>query len=300
MYGTVFNVQRFSIQDGPGIRTTVFLKGCPLHCAWCHNPESQSRKNEIAFYVDKCISCGQCAAVCKTGAHIFSEGKHIYRRERCTACGECAKACYMRALESIGYQAEVSEILKEVLADRDFYIQSDGGMTISGGEPLAQFKFTLALAKAAKAVKLHVCVETCGAGQWNDLYQLAEYVDLFLYDYKVTDSKQHKAYTGECNELLLLNLKKLDEAGSKTILRCPMIPDVNINDGHILGIIQQANLLKHCVEINLEPYHPLGISKCEQLGKKILYSNTQFLSRESLEPIRNRIQSGVSVPVKII
>lgn len=300
MEGVIFNIQRFSVQDGPGIRTTVFFKGCPLRCRWCHNPESQHTAREIAYHTDKCIGCGACGAVCPSGAHRFEEGRHVFLRERCTACGRCAEVCCAQALEAIGRRAPVEEVLREVLADKEFYAQSGGGMTLSGGEPLAQPEFATALARAAKEAGVSVCVETCGYADPAILLRLAEFTDIFLFDYKLTDPEKHKAFTGVSNEKILSNLEELDRNGVQTILRCPMIPEVNLEDSHFEGIARQANRLQHCLGIDLEPYHPLGISKSEQLGRQAAYQRKEFLNRDDLLPAAETLRRSVSIPVKIL
>ena len=300
MQGIIFNVQRFSVQDGPGIRTTVFLKGCPLRCSWCHNPESQHTVREIAYHADKCIGCRACASVCPAHAHLFENNGHSFLREHCTACGQCTEVCYAQALEAIGRSASAEEVLREAAADLEFYHQSGGGMTLSGGEPLAQPDFSIALAQGAQEKGISVCVETCGHCKTEQLLRLADYTDIFLYDYKLTDPDKHKHFTGVSNEKLLYNLKKLDEHGHRTILRCPMLPGVNMEEAHYQGIVAQAGALKHCLEIDLEPYHPLGISKNEQLGRHAAYENTEFLNREALLPVADRIAKEADIPVKII
>ena len=159
MHGFIFDIQKFSINDGPGIRTNVFMKGCPLRCLWCHNPESKSAKREMFYRPEKCVGCGRCAAVCQECAHTFGEGTHTYDRKRCVTCGACAEACLYSALESVGKKASVDEVIAEVMKDKVFYDNSGGGITVSGGEPMMQFDFTYALLSAAKEKGLHVCKE---------------------------------------------------------------------------------------------------------------------------------------------
>ena len=181
--GIIFNIQKFSINDGPGIRTTVFVKGCPLNCLWCHNPESKSSKREIFFDSRKCISCGRCTEVCSNQCHIISENGHAFLRDNCISCGECTKVCYPAALESVGDEITVEDAIKEVMKDEIFYQNSGGGMTVSGGEPMAQFEFTLDLLMAAKEKGLHTCMETCGFAPTAHYEQVAPYVDIFLFDF---------------------------------------------------------------------------------------------------------------------
>ena len=219
--GRIFNIQRFSVNDGPGIRTTVFLKGCPLNCVWCHNPESKSEKTELFYNYEKCTSCRKCAAVCKNGCHLFEGEKHIFDRKKCTVCGKCADQCLTGALETVGYDRTADEVIAEVLKDKDFYDNSGGGMTLSGGEPLLQFDFTYELLKKAKENKLHTCIETCGFTEFYRLQKIAPLVDIFLYDYKETDAYRHKEFTGASNETIIKNLKLLDGIGAQIIYAVP-------------------------------------------------------------------------------
>lgn len=265
--GCVFNIQKFSINDGPGIRTTVFLKGCPLRCVWCHNAESHLSKKEIAYSLSKCIGCGRCIDVCENNAHRVSDGVHIFDREKCIVCGKCAEACPAESLELMGEDRTVEEVLAEVMKDKAFYDNSEGGMTVSGGEPLVQFEFTYELLKKAKELGLHTCIETCGYAPEEKILKVSEYVDIFLYDWKISDSKMHKDYTGVSNDLIESNLKALDGIGAKIVLRCPIIPEVNDTEEHFSKIAELANTLDNVIEVNVEPYHALGNDKYKRLGK---------------------------------
>lgn len=265
--GVVFDIQKFAIHDGPGIRTAVFLKGCPLRCVWCHNPESQELAVEISLIPGKCIGCGYCFKVCPKRCQAMDGGQRRFDRERCRRCGLCASQCYARALEVIGKEMTVAEVLDEVLRDTPFYETSGGGLTVSGGEPMAQFAFTLALVQAAKDAGLHVCLETSGFASWSEYEQLLGAVDLFLYDFKESDPARHREFTGVPPETILDNLRRLDERGAALVLRCPIIPGCNARDDHFLAIAALANRLRHVREINLMPYHPLGESKLDRLGK---------------------------------
>lgn len=263
--GLIFDVQKFCIHDGPGIRTTVFLKGCPLRCAWCHNPESQSEKKELLFTSRLCVSCGACADSCP--AHIYASAPHTVDRSLCTACGKCTELCPTQALALTGRDMTAEQIMREILRDRAFYGDSGGGLTLSGGEPLMQFDFTLSLLRAAKENGLHTCLETCGFSEKEKLLQAAAYTDLFLYDWKCTDPSLHKRYTGADNEKILDNLRALDALGAAVILRCPIIPDVNDTDAHFSGIAALANSLACVKAVEIEPYHALGTDKAQRLGK---------------------------------
>lgn len=267
MKGTVFNIQKFCVNDGPGIRTTVFLKGCPLRCAWCHNPESQSPAPELLYDAARCIHCLRCVSVCPTGAQSVKNGKHVFERKKCTACGACEAACLHGFLSLSGKKMSVEEILDEVRKDKLFYDHSGGGMTLSGGEPLSQSDFAYALLAAAKAEGIHTCIETSGYAKTSLLLRFVPVTDLFLYDCKLTDSEAHRNYTGVDRTLIDENLLAIDKAGAKTVLRCPIIPTVNDTEAHLSAVAARANSLRNVQAIEIEPYHPLGTGKLEHLGR---------------------------------
>lgn len=296
--GKIINIQHFCVDDGPGIRTTVFLKGCPLRCAWCHNPESQKPQTEYMFRPEKCTGCTMCTSACKNSVHNFQNGLHSVKRDNCSLCGACVSICPADALEISGRKVSVLDVMEEVLADKVFYKRS-GGVTISGGEPLAQIEFTYAILLACKSNNIHTCIETCGFAKAQDLKKIAELVDLFLFDYKLTDSTLHKKYTGVANDKILENLKTLCELGADIILRCPMIPDVNMSEDHYTAIAELANRYPNIKEIHLEPYHPLGVSKATSLGRVAEYNRSVFLERSELDGVLKYIESKTSTKVKI-
>ena len=299
MDGTLFNIQRFSTSDGTGIRTVVFLKGCPLDCAWCHNPESKQTRPELFYNGETCIGCGECAAVCPHGQHMVESATHRYLREHCTACGLCANACPARALEKCGKPYSVEEAMQEVVKDRPFYEQSGGGVTLSGGEPLFQWDFCLALLKKSKEEGLHTAVETCGYTK-RDITELHPLVDLWLYDIKLLNEQDHKRYTGVSNKQILQNLHKLDSLGANITLRCPVIPNVNMNKAHFTALGNLANSLQNLKEIHLEPYHPLGVDKAARLGKTQTYDRAEFLNKNEFESLAKELQNAVSVSVVVL
>lgn len=296
--GMVFDIQKFSIHDGPGIRTTVFLKGCPLKCVWCHNPESQEMKPEISFLPEKCIGCGWCFEVCPNKCHQMVDDKHVYNREQCIVCGKCAERCYTESIEGIGKQMHVDEVIDEVLKDESFYETSNGGMTISGGEPMMQFEFTKELLITAKENEVHTCLDTCGFAPFEKYKQILEYVDIFLYDLKETDSEKHNILTGVPLEMILENLKKLDSEGSQIILRCPLIPGLNDRKEHFENIGKIAESLNNILYISVHPYHPLGVSKNERIGKQSLHNDKNFASQDFIEECLEIIRKHTSLRVE--
>ena len=296
--GMVFDIQRFSIHDGPGIRTTVFLKGCPLRCLWCHNPESQDPGREISYSETRCIGCGRCVEVCPTGSHTLENGVHLFDRESCTRCGTCAEACYSNALESVGRRMNVTEVLEEVLRDEPFYKTSGGGMTLSGGEPLAQFEFSRQLLAAAKKSGLHTAIETSGYAPVGRLSELIELVDLFLFDIKESDTKLHSIYVGVVTDLIQRNLTDLDRCGAQIVIRCPIIPGLNDRSDHFRGIAEVANRLDHLEEIHVLPYHPLGRDKSAQIGKQYELGNIGFPDDSAVESWVSEIADQTRIRVK--
>ncbi|MFR1518730.1 MAG: glycyl-radical enzyme activating protein [Clostridia bacterium] len=261
----VTEIQRFSTHDGPGIRTVVFLPGCPLRCVWCHNPEAQTRENHL-FYIDsRCIGCGTCAAVCPRNVHVFSAEGHLLSRVKCSGCGLCAEACPSGALENTVKYFTLEEIIKYVRRDEAFYGET-GGMTLSGGEPLTQGGTCVALLKAAKDYGIGTAVETCGYAEEEAVYRAAEYTDLFLWDIKDTDPGRHREYTGAENEPILRNLFAADRAGANTLLRCILVRGVNTNAAHYERVAALSRRLRHCRGVQLLPYHAYGSSKAVQMG----------------------------------
>ena len=297
--GNIFDIQRFSIHDGPGIRTNVFMKGCPLGCLWCHNPESRESSPELAFYAQKCIGCGACAAHCPAGLHAASEGAREFRRDHCVRCGSCARECVTGALAMIGREASAAEVLAEVKKDEIFYKNSGGGMTLSGGEPFYQPEFTLALLELAKLDGLHVCVETCGAAPFDTLAAAARFIDIFLYDIKEMDPARHKEFTGADNRLILENLRKLDGAGASIVLRCPVIPGLNDNENHLAQVCDLANSLKNIDHIDVEPYHPLGISKAEAIGKQPGHADSKIPPKDFAAGWADFMKDRTAIPVLV-
>jgi pyruvate formate lyase activating enzyme len=264
--GMVFDIQRASLHDGPGIRTAVFLKGCPLRCIWCHNPESRSTTIEISFRSESCAACGECVKTCQHGAHRIVEGVHLYDRSLCKQSGDCVETCQYEALKLAGRSESVAEVMAVVLRDRLFYEQSGGGLTISGGEPMLQAGFTLALLQAARAEDIHTCLDTSGWASQRAFEKVLPFVDMFLFDYKATDPTVHKQLTGVSNELIISNLDFLARQGATIRLRCPLIPGINDTHTHLEGIASLNQRYPGLTGIDLMAYHNIGNAKYERYG----------------------------------
>lgn len=265
--GLVFDIQRCALNDGPGIRTTVFLKGCPLSCLWCHNPESQAPGPQLAYDPERCTDCLACVPACPHVAHGAVEGKHVWNPERCRSCGACVPACAYGALKLVGEVMTVAQVMAEVLKDVAYYRRSGGGLTVSGGEPMAQFAFTRALLRAAKEAGLHTCLDTSGQTSRSRLKAVLSDVDLFLYDYKATDPRDHRRLTGVANERIVDNLDFLYRQGARIRLRCPLVPGVNDTPAHLAGIAGLAARYPDLEAIQILPYHDMGRDKALHIGR---------------------------------
>lgn len=261
--GFVFNLMRFCLHNGPGIRTTVFLKGCPLACDWCQNPEGQSPKQEVAYFLERCIVCGDCIRACPENALQLSD--HVVRDpELCRLCGTCVEACQAGAREVVGRSMSVPEVLAEIMRDEVFFDESGGGVTISGGEPLTQAAFVEALLIGCRERRIHTALDTCGFASPSVLRRVSEYVDLFLYDLKLMDSEQHQRYTCAKNDLILANLNMLAESGKAVIVRVPVIPGIN-DTAENIEALSRFLLPLGLQDIDLLPYHRIGTGKYERL-----------------------------------
>ena len=279
--GCVFNIQHYSVHDGPGIRTIVFLKGCPLECHWCSNPESQQVVPEVALNPNKCIGvaeCGRCLSACPTQAIQGNpDGKVAINRQKCHSSFSCVEACPSKALHIFGLNRQVAEILKIVEQDSAFYSRSGGGMTISGGEPLMQAEFAVELLREAKKRRIHTAMETCGHAEWSRLEAVCRHLDTILFDIKTIDPLKHKQFTGVSNELILENFLKLQQAFPQLeiLVRTPLVPGFNDTEeeiGRILEFIRQFPGVKY----ELLPYHRMGQSKYQFLDREFLMGDVKL------------------------
>jgi len=280
--GLVFNIQKYSVHDGPGIRTTVFLKGCPLHCPWCHNPEGISRRREIVVLESRCLGCGQCRLACRYGTVIPGEGALPARSEVCELCGACVEACPTQARQIVGQELSVSQVLETVLQDQIFYEDSGGGVTFSGGEPLSQPDFLRGLLEACRGRGVRTAVDTCGLAQVEDLLAVAELTDLFLYDFKFMDDAKHRHYTGVSNGLILENLQALGRSHARIWLRVPIIPGINDDPADLEAAARLAAGIPGVQQVNLLPFHRTGLPKSLRLGQESGLAEVQPPSAEAM------------------
>jgi len=268
--GQIFNIQHYSIHDGPGIRTNVFLKGCFLRCIWCQNPESQSLKPELLYFREKCTGCGKCVAVCPANAIQIIEAKSYTYRNKCSGSGQCTQVCPNEARSLIGKEMAVQEVFQKVKGDEIFYKRSNGGVTLTGGEPLFQPDFSRNILSLCRQSGIHTIIETCGYADWEPFKDVLQYTDLVLYDLKHMDSEKHREYTGVPNTLILDNVRKIyHELKIPIWVRVPIIPGYNDSAQNIHAVSDfVATELGRSVPVHFLAYHQLGESKYERLGKE--------------------------------
>ncbi|MFC1931285.1 glycyl-radical enzyme activating protein [Chloroflexota bacterium] len=289
--GVVTNIQSYSLHDGAGIRTLVFLKGCPIRCRWCCNPEGQDPQIEVEFFGSKCVKCGACLQVCKQKAinpDLDLKSGFKINRDLCNKCGDCVNACPKEALKFSGEVTTVDKILKEIKKDKYYFLLSKGGLTLSGGESLDQFEFAYELLKESYNNNIDTAIETCGHVPWEHFAKVLPYLDSVLYDIKHMDPVKHKQWTGVSNRLILSNLKKLSKSGVPIIIRLPLIPGFNTDDDNIKKTAEFISGLENVKEVNLLPFHQLGKDKYYRLSKKYSLKNERALDSyaEGTEKIR--------------
>jgi len=295
--GIVTNIQRFSIHDGPGIRTTVFLKGCNLRCFWCHNPETLKPKPELQIFPDRCIGCGVCFDRCERGGHEVVEGERVFHREACIACGTCAETCYAQCLVIVGERKTVDEVVDEVLRDQPFYERSGGGVTLSGGEPLLQPEFSQAILTRCKEEGLHTAIETAANMPWERLAEILPVTDLVMMDIKLIDAEQHRACTGVPNERILENARRLGEQDKPLIVRTPVIPGVNDDDAAISAIAAFVAKLPNLMYYELLPFHPMARGKYDSLDMPYQAQELVSPSKETMDALAE-VARGYGIEVR--
>ncbi len=301
----IFNIQRFSVHDGDGIRTTVFFSGCPLRCLWCHNPEGMMFARRLLYHSEKCVGCGRCVSACPAGANSMApDGRAVTDRARCTSCGKCVPMCLAEARAVAGTARTVDEIVRICVSDRMFYEESGGGVTLSGGEVMAQdTDFLLSLLRALDGEGISVNIDTCGHVPYEKLYAVMPYVDTFLYDIKSADDEKHTRFTGVGNALILENLRRLSGDGAKIYIRVPVIAPgdedtgfdgANFTDGDIESLTRVLGGIKYS-RVCLLPYHNTGEYKCVSLGMKPRRFSAP--TKDDLERIKNTLARAGVTPV---
>lgn len=294
--GTITNIQKFSLHDGPGIRTTIFLKGCPLRCFWCHNPETHSINHQIIFFEERCTGCGVCTRRCPQNAIKIKDNHPVRDNSKCNLCGKCADFCPNNAQEYIGKDLTTREIMKEIIKDEAFYEESGGGVTFSGGEPLMYLDFLEDVLTSCKIRGIHTAVDTSGYAPWECFEKIIDKVDLFLYDLKLMNDEKHKKYTGVSNKVILENLKKLSDSGANIYIRMPIIVGVN-DDSHIDETIKFL-LNLNIIQVNLLPYHKMGMEKYKRLGINYKLTGDEKPSDENMKEIADKFRkAGIKVKV---
>ncbi len=289
MTGRIFNIQRFSVNDGPGIRTTVFLKDCPLSCVWCHNPESQSQDRKVIYKANRCLHCGACAEFCPQ--HAIHMNDTVYTDpDLCNQCGTCLEYCYAEAREIAGQEISVDELLVEIEKDRPFYQESGGGLTLSGGEPLMQPEFVHAVLEECQLRGFHTALDTCGYAEWSTLDTIRPFVDLFLFDLKIMDDLKHVKYTGVSHDIILKNLRRLAELGEHIKIRIPIIPGITNDDNNITALCEFVKKLPGDQSIDLLPYHNIAKDKYQRLQKTYDLENLTTPSDDEMLKIKQCIE----------
>ena len=287
----VLNITRMTIHNGPGMRTLILFKGCPLRCLWCSTPESQKTRPEIAVYPAKCIQCGDCIPACPINAIHLIEKKQVIDRAVCNVCGKCAEVCNAQAIEVLGHRMTVDQLVAEAKKDEIVFKHSHGGVTISGGEPLFDAKFALNLLRAFKKAGINTGVDTCGYSPWSDIEPILPYVDFFLWDIKDMDPKQHKKLTGVSNELILSNARAISAKGVPIYIRIPLIPGCNDSEENIRATCEFVKGLASVVEVAIMPLHHLGKARYESLNLAYPIGNLALIPDDKLQDIKKLVES---------
>jgi len=296
--GMIFDLRRFSIHDGPGLRTTVFFKGCPLRCLWCHNPESQDPRPERIERPERCLHCGACLNACPQHAITAADGRMLTDPACCTRCGACVEACFSEARQMVGRLQTAADVLAEIERDQLFFDQSGGGATFSGGEPLLQPDFLFDLLQGCRARGIHTALDTCGQASWETLERIFPAVDLFLYDLKLMDAARHTRYTGVSNVRILDNLRRLAATGSAIWLRVPVIPGVNDDGENLAALGAFAASLAGVQQVTLLPYHRAAAGKYERLGAAYALADVAPPGEAALADIACTL-ADFGLPVKV-
>jgi len=295
--GTIINIQKYSIHDGPGIRTTVFFKGCPLNCWWCHNPESQNPSPEIMFFKERCTGCGSCAKKCPSKAIELLEAYPVVNESNCTLCGKCSDFCLSNARELVGKDITVKNLMSEIIKDEVFYEESNGGVTFSGGEPLMHADYLNNVLMLCKDKGIHTTVDTSGYAVWEQFEKIVDNVDLFLFDIKHMNNEKHLEYIGASNFVILENVKKLSQRGCNINIRMPIIAGVNDDDENIdasINFLAKLNI----IQVNLLPYHKMGMDKYRRLNKEYRLSGFEKPKDEVIDMIAEKFKNA-GIKIKI-
>jgi pyruvate formate lyase activating enzyme len=282
--GMIFDIKRYAIHDGPGIRTAVFFKGCPLKCWWCHNPEGQNKQPQLMFRANRCKEFKNCVQVCPTGAISWVDGS-ITHWDSCDHCGKCAEVCYTGAREMVGRVVSVQDLMEEIERDVVFYDQSGGGVTFTGGEPLMQRRFLYDCLLACKKQEIRVAVDTSGYSGWGGFESINPLVDLFLFDLKLIDENRHKQYTSVSNQVILDNLQKLAQTNAHIIVRIPLIPGINDDEENITSTAAFLARLDKLDGVELMPYHEIGLAKYQAMGMKYALEGTHLPKKEHIDEV---------------
>ncbi|TXT66204.1 MAG: Benzylsuccinate synthase activating enzyme [Promethearchaeota archaeon] len=293
MNGIIFDIQQYAIYDGPGIRTIVFMKGCPLSCIWCQNPESQQLEPQLAYFQEKCGLCGKCVEICPENALILSDNRIIREKKLCKKCGACVKICPNNVMEIIGEEKSIQDIIEIILRDKPFYDNSGGGITVSGGEPTMQKEFLMNLLKNVKKEGIHTAIETCGYFNSEMVDKLVSVADLFLFDIKHIEADLHEHYTGVSNENILYNFHRIYKlvGPERIICRIPLIPGFNTDQKTIQGIIDFLKEIRFTGSVHLMPYNRMAKTKYEKIGKKDEYHDMGELREDKIEKIVEQLKS---------